>query len=475
MKLKTLLIAACASLAFIACDESTATLGGSITSDMDHLEIATDTFKLSSRSIVVDSVYARNSVSYLGTIRDPETGDYIQANYMTQFHTLENYEFPPLDSIVSRDEKGLVMADSCELRLFFHDFYGDSLTSMKCTAYEMNKPMKENVQYYSNFDPKAEGFISPDGLKKSTVYTLTDLNVPESARHDEDFTNNIRIRLNDAYTDKNGVTYNNYGTYVMRTYYEHPDYFKNSIRLTNNVIPGFYLEATGGIGSMAYVAVTQLNIYFTYNGKSDSVAYTGTTSFAGTNEVMQRTNIINDRPAVQQLANDETCTYLKTPAGIFTELTIPVDEICEGHANDSINTAKFSLQRIINTTDSEYNFPNPTSLLLLPKDSLNSFFENRDIINNKISFLSSYDNSKSIYTFGNISSLINAMHTAKMKGEATEDWNKVVVVPVTTTTNNSGNIVKIVHNMSFTSTRLVGGARNPYDDIKLSVIYSRYK
>ena len=475
MNLKSLLCVACAAIALSACDEDTRSLGGSLTSDMDHLEISTAAFTIASRSIAVDSVYARNTVSYLGTIRDPETNNYIQEHYMTQFHTLEDYEFPPIDSIISRDASGEVQADSCEIRMFFYDFYGDSLTSMKCTINEMEKPMTENVKYYSNFDPKGEGLLRIGGLEKSATYSLTDMNVSHLSLISSEYTKNILVRLDDEYTDKTGKKHNNFGTYVMRSYYAHPEYFKNSIKLTNNVLPGFYIEATGGLGAMAYVAITQLNIYFKYNGISDTAAYTGTASFSGTQEVMQRTNVVNDNDKIKELVADETCTYLKTPAGIFTELTLPVDEVCKGHENDTINSAKFSLQRIVNETDSKYNFPAPTTLLMLPKDSLYTFFENKDLANYKTTFLSLYDSTKNIFTFDNIGSLIKAMYNAKMKGEATENWNKVVLVPVTTSTNTSGVITRIVHNMAFTSTKLVGGAKNPFDEIVLNVIYSKYK
>ena len=55
-----------------------------------------------------------------------------------------------------------------------------------------------------------------------------------------------------------------------------------------------------------------------------------------------------------------------------------------------------------------------------------------------------------------------------------EDWNKVVIIPVTITTNSSGQIVKVVHDMSLTSTKLIGGENNPYDDVTLSVVYSKF-
>lgn len=475
MNIKSLLILACAALCFVACDEDTDTLGSSLTSNTDHLEISTDTFEVSTRSILIDSVYARNTTSYLGTVRDPETGEYFTANFMTQFHTLENYNFPELDSIISRDENGMVQADSCELRIFFSGFYGDSLSSMKCAAYELDRPMKQSIRYYSNFDPKKEGLLRKGGVKATSVYSLTDMNIPRANREHSNYSKNIRISLNKPYTDKEGKTYNNYGTYIMRKYYEHPEYFSNSTRLTNNVIHGFYIESTSGIGNIAYATITQLNVYFRFKSKSKSTDKTGMNSYAGTQEVMQRTNFVNNKSTMKKLVDDETCTYLKTPAGIFTEMTLPVEQICGGHVNDTINSAEITLQRIRNSVESKYTYDIPATVLMIPKDSLHSFFENKDIINNKTSFLATYSKTNNTYTFNNIGSLIKAMQHAKESGETSADWNKVVIIPVTTTTNTSKEIIKIVHNMSLSSTRLVGGAKNPNSPIKINVIYSKYK
>ncbi len=464
-----------------ACDDNTDTLGGSLTSNMDHLEIATDTFVLSTRSIAADSVLARNTTSYLGAIRDPETGEYITSHYMTQFHTLENYEFPPLDSIASVDAYGDIVADSCELRIYWASYYGDSLTSMKCSVYELDNPMKESVNYYSNFDPLAEGLIrdaASGGLKANKSYTLEDMNVERSTRDDTYYTKNIRVLLNDPYTAKDGKTYNNYGTYVMRKYYTEyggdPENFKNSVMLANNVVPGFYIESSGGLGNMAEVRLTQLNIYFSYKDAQDSI-YAGTTSFAGTEEVLQRTNYVNESGKIAELVADNTCTYLKTPAGIFTEVTIPVDDICLNHANDTINSAKFTLQRLNNTIKSEYSLDIPQTLLILPADSLYSFFENKDVANYKTSFLASYNSTDNTYVFNNIGSMVKAMQQAKLEGGTSENWNKAVIVPVVTSYNVSSTLSNVVHDMSLAGTRLVGGPENPNGDIKISVIYSKYK
>lgn len=472
-------IAIMSCITIASCDDTTDSIGNSLTDNMDMLKVTTDTFNVATRSIVADSVLSRSTTGYLGKIRDIETGNYITGDFMAQFSTLENYKLPEKDSIVSLQD-GEVIADSCSIRLFYTDYYGDSLATMNITAYEMNEPMKEGVKYYSNFDPIAEGLIRNDGMKVNKTYTLTDLSISDEDRADESsYTPNIKINLNKPYTDKNGVTYNNYGTYIMRMYYEDPDRFKNSYNFIHEVCPGFYFKTNDGIGSMAYITVSQLNIYFRYLNDS---TYVGTTSFSATEEVLQTTNISNDKQNIADLANDNTCTYLKTPAGIFTEITLPVDEIIENHSNDTINTAKISLTRINNNTHDEYSLSAPSTLLMIPKDSLYTFFENGDNVDYKKSFIATYSSSTNQYTFNNISGMITYMADIKKKGLAENsnwlnehpDWNRVVVIPVSVTTNSSSQIVKIVHDMSLTSTKLVGGSENPYEPIKINVIYSKF-
>ena len=472
-------IAIMSCITIASCDDTTDSIGNSLTDNMDMLKVTTDTFNVATRSIVADSVLSRSTTGYLGKIRDIETGNYITGDFMAQFSTLENYKLPEKDSIVSLQD-GEVIGDSCSIRLFYTDYYGDSLATMNITAYEMNEPMKEGVKYYSNFDPIAEGLIRNDGMKVNKTYTLTDLSISDEDRADESsYTPNIKINLNKPYTDKNGVTYNNYGTYIMRMYYEDPDRFKNSYNFIHEVCPGFYFKTNDGIGSMAYITVSQLNIYFRYLNDS---TYVGTTSFSATEEVLQTTNISNDKQNIADLANDNTCTYLKTPAGIFTEITLPVNEITENHSNDTINTAKISLTRINNNTHDEYSLSAPSTLLMIPKDSLYTFFENGDNVDYKKSFIATYSSSTNQYTFNNISGMITYMADIKKKGLAENsnwlnehpDWNRVVVIPVSVTTNSSSQIVKIVHDMSLTSTKLVGGSENPYEPIKINVIYSKF-
>ena len=246
------------TIAISSCTEDTTMVGNTLVSSSDQFTIVSDTFDVSTRSFIADSVLARSSYSYLGKIKDPETGSYITADYMTQFSVLEeeaDLVFPPLDILRGEqdDHSDLALADSCFIRIIVNDFMGDSLAAMKMTAYELNKPVKENRQYYTNFDLEENGFLRTDGIRKSTLYSLSDLTQSDSLRQlNQDGLNYFRIEipLNDPYTDKNGVTYNNYGSYLMRTYYDHPEYFKNSQTFIQKVCPGFYFKTTDGLGLM---------------------------------------------------------------------------------------------------------------------------------------------------------------------------------------------------------------------------------
>jgi len=487
MKLKLFAGLVIAATALIACDDTTDTLGNSLTNNTDQFDILTDTFNVTTKSITVDSVLSRSQYSYLGHIKDTETGTYVTSNYTTQFAILERMDeststlFPKEDSIRSIED-GKVVADSCKMRIYFYSSIGDSLNPMKLSINELAKPVDEGIAYYSNFDPEAEGYLRNDGheIKKNKVYTTLDLNLSDSLRGkvvDKTNMENVTIPLNDKYTDVDGKEYKNYGTFLLRKYYEHPEYFDNSYSFIHNVCPGFYVKSTNGLGVMSEVYMTEISLYYRF--ESNDTLYNGACVLSGTEEVMQTTRVVNDKQTMKALADDNSCTYLKTPAGIFTEVTLPIDEIISGHESDTISSAKIVFTRY-NSKDSESYITAPQNVLLLPKDSLFSFFENKNLSDNKTSYLCSLNESYNTYTYNNISNLVTAMANAKKNGTASADWNKAVLVPVTLATSTSSSsttstVIGVSNNMSLTSTRLVGGSANQHSPITISIIYNKFK
>lgn len=488
--LRLLTVLVIAALTFAACDDTTEGIGGSITNKIDNINISNSAFNVTTKSIVAGAVLSRNNTGLIGKMKDPETGNYVKGDYMTQLSVLPTFDVDTLDYI-KQANKGSIEADSCYLLVSYNASYGDTIAPMKVTAYEMTKPMSEDQEYYSNYDAFKEGWVSETNQHWSSNYNLSNTSDVK----------NFKIYLNKEYK-KDGKRYKNYGSYIMQTYAEHPEYFKTNYKFLHNVCPGFYIKNVGGTGNMAKIWNTELIFYWTRHktikakdGVKDSTAVSiGYNRFDGTEEVLQFNKIENDTKNLEQLASQQNCTYLKSPAGIFTEVTLPIEDIMRGHEKDTLNTASISFPRLNNADeDNAYNFATPSTILMVQKDSLQSFFEKSKLADNRTSYTASYSSTgtyKNAYTFQNIANLVSAMYKNKGKGE---NWNKVVLVPVnviTTTQGYSTVISKINHDMSLASTRLIVGTDDPDKDyttdkktgkkvasgpIRIKVIYSKFK
>lgn len=474
--LRLLTVLVIAALTFAACDDTTEGIGGSITNKIDNINISNSAFNVTTKSIVADSVLSRNNTGLIGKMKDPETGNYVKGDYMTQLSVLPTFSVDTLDYI-KQANKGSIEADSCYLLVSYNASYGDTIAPMKVTAYEMTRPMSEDKEYYSNYDAFEKGWVNENNQHWSSNYNLSNTSDVK----------NFKIYLNKEYK-KGGKTYKNYGSYIMQTYAEHPEYFKTNFKFLHNVCPGFYIKNVGGTGNMAKIWNTELIFYWTRHktiNKDSTAVSIGYNRFDGTEEVLQLNKIENDKKSMEKLASQEKWTYLKSPAGIFTEVTLPIDDIMKGHEKDTLNTATISFPRLNNENeDNPYNFATPSTILMVQKDSLQSFFEKSKLADSRTSYTASYSSTgtyKNAYTFQNIANLVSAMYKNKGKGE---NWNKVVLVPVNVITTTQGYttvISKINHDMSLASTRLKRGVITTDSNgketspIQIKVIYSKFK
>ena len=476
--LRLLTVLVIAALTFAACDDTTEGIGGSITNKIDNINISNSAFNVTTKSIVAGAVLSRNNTGLIGKMKDPETGNYVKGDYMTQLSVLPTFSVDTLDYI-KQANNGSIEADSCYLLVSYNASYGDTIAPMKVTAYEMSKPMTEEEEYYSNYDAFKNGWVSESNQHWSSNYNLSNTSDVK----------NFKIYLNKEYK-KDGKTYKNYGSYILQTYAEHPEYFKTNFKFLHNVCPGFYIKNVGGTGNMAKIWNTELIFYWTRHktiNKDSTAVGIGYNRFDGTEEVLQLNKIENDTENLEELASQDQkkCTYLKSPAGIFTEVTLPIEDIMKGHEKDTLNTATISFPRLNNADeDNPYNFATPSTILMVQKDSLQSFFEKSKLADSRTSYTASYSSTgtyKNAYTFQNIANLVSAMYKNKGKGE---NWNKVVLVPVNVITTTQGYttvISKINHDMSLASTRLKRGvittdsSGKKTSPIQIKVIYSKFK
>jgi len=471
-----------------ACSDDTVSVGSDIVPSADRITASTGTYSVVSRSIAVDSVLANTSTCLLGSVVDPETRTKTTCNFLAQFHMSENSIFPDQSKLVM--DNGVPEADSCLIALYFNEYYGDSLTTMKVRVQELDtaKVMEESQAYYTNLDPA--DYVNENGYSQSFSYSVQDLTTPY-VQGSYTYAGKVTLRLSKEY-----------GTYIMQQYYAHPEYFKNSYTFIHHVCPGFYFETTGGVGSMLNIDISALDVYFRYHTVSadtgNDTIEVGMRRMAATEEVIQNTNVANTIP-VSMLDSANEYTYVKAPGGIFTEVDLPIGEVVSGeHYGDSINTAKISFTRY-NTESSGSALEPPATLLLVRKGELFSFFENGDVADSKTSYLADYSSSDNAYVFTNLSRLFTLLKQERNEGAGVSgleteaerealyaaweaknpDWNKVVLVPVNTEYSTSTSalgtttktLLRVRNDMSLSSARLVGG---PSGNITLEVVYSDF-
>ncbi len=487
-----------AVMAAASCDDSTESLGMDVMPSNDKVTAQAEVYTLSTTTVKAGAVLANTGTCYLGSVTDPELGVRTTSDFLAQFHLPEFFMLPEKDKIV-KDADGQPAADSLQIVVYFDTYYGDSLTTMKLRVRDLDAAhtLTEGEHYYSDLTPAS--FVSPTpSVDKTLAYAVKDFTRADEVTNGTSYYRNVVIKLPKSYADK-----------VVRAYYDNPSSFTSSYSFIHNVCPGFYIEHAGGQGAMITAKMMAMNLYFSYHTESstgtDSIA-DGYQRLGATDEVLQCTRTASDYP--DALSEDKLAslpyTLVKSPAGLFTEVTLPVSDIIDGtdgsgtHYNDSVNQAQLTL-RSYNSTASAYSIPAPSTLLLVRKAKMKDFFENDNLPDSRESYIASYTSAYGVYTFSNIAQLVTTLKNERDKGAgvlvsdtpqerkakyavweaANPDWNKALLVPVqadySTSTSSSGSSTKTLsrlrHEMGLYSAKLQGGK-----DVKIdmSVIYGRF-
>lgn len=523
MKAKYALIALLA-ITFFGCDDNTAGLGlGMFPGSDQNINGKLTTFDVTTKSIPVGEVYAKTNIGYVGKFTDETFGTY-QAGFLAQLNCPEGMTFPEafkgdynsgtgkmitdfdkVDESVSKnytiitedEDNDAIAIGNCQINIYlwYDSYFGDSLTACRLSMYELDQQVdgtywyKDPKAYYTDIDPTL--YYNQESLLGRKSYTAVDLSISDSIRNLSTYTPYVKITLDKARTEKLGRDLLTKG----RT--------KDLYKEFQNIFPGLYVESDYGDGTILYVNAVQMDVAFlehardsitgaklhTYTGK-DSVIYAGR-SFTSTREVIQA-NKLENGTKIDECIDQKDCTYLKSPAGIFTEVTLPIEEISNTLGNDTLNAVKLSIP-IYNeaTSDKKFGMSVPRSVLLIRKKYKDDFFKNNELSDGIKSSLFDYSSSTTsltAYTFNNITQMVNDCLADKDKGE---DWNKFVLIPVLVTKDSSSNsyygsssnVISIQHDLKPGYARLKGGAyateASPEEQdkykLKLEVVSTSFK
>lgn len=488
MKLKFLFIA-CFALMILGCDDNSGDLGMNILPGSDKPPVGFQQFDVTTQSLLADSVYARSGTAYLGKYTDPNFGVF-EADFMTQFYCKPNFQLAfPRNQIVGLEETGQARNLSVNLYLSYKKdgFYGDSLNPCRLSVYALNEILGENKEsYYTNIDPAK--FIDPNAAPLATkAYSVVNLSIPDSVRNKKNYQPSVYVRFNN----------NDLGNRIIRLTKENPGAFENSETFARDVFKGIYVKSDHGDGTILYINQIALEVradcyvdsagVFPIKRKQkgyetqDSILQAAVAVFSSTKEIIQA-NHFQNKGKIRELVDDKSCTYIKSPAGLFTEASLPIGPISEKLANDTLNTVKLIFTNYNNNNNSsKYKNKIPEYLLMVRKKEMYTFFEKDKLADNITSYLVSHDNTNSEYSFTNISRLVTTCVNEKLEGEKKDpdwtlrnenkDWDKVVLIPVSVTKDSNKNIISIRNNLDITSVRLKGGLQEG-NQLKMEILYS---
>ena len=157
-----------------------------------------------------------------------------------------------------------------------------------------------------------------------------------------------------------------------------------------NLCKGFYVRCTHGDCSIFYIYKTVLEVNFkciTYNNKNEAIYGSYMAEFTGNEEVLQVSSI--EWTGLDDVLNDNNCSWIKSPCGVLTEIALPVDEMKKG-GTSVLNSAKIILSTV-NTPSQRFKPSAPGQLLLIRRNKVRSFFDGINKNDAIDSFIATFD------------------------------------------------------------------------------------
>ena len=555
MKAKYALIALLA-ITFWGCDDNTAGLGlGMFPGSDQNINGKLSTFDVTTESVHAGKIYAMTNVGYVGKFTDEIFGTY-QAGFLAELNCPSGMTFPGVYNGTALNDKkkatnimvdeaglgddaiGIYNTDNIndpkrklignihtiELYLWYSSYFGDSLTACRLSVYALNENLDTKNAYYTDITPEDYYDANTDNsLLGTKAYTAVDLSVKDSIRKLSTYVPSVHVSFRDKAAKEIGKE-------IIKRANELGVNFDN--KEFRKIFKGIYVKSDYGDGTVLYINQAQMNVVYkcyavdtitgvklqkkvAENGVYKDSTYYGYRTFATTREVIQANQLENDKAAIQNCINKSEWTYLKSPAGIFTQLTLPVSQIAEKLQGDTLNAVKLGIPIYNETSDKKFGMSTPNNVLLIRKKYKDSFFKGNQLSDGITSSLfTSTTTSFTQYTFNNITQMINdcladrekAEKEIHEKGSITikitdldgnskdetvnnikdwedlSEWNKFVLIPVLVTTDSSSsnsyygssNVISIQHDLKPGYARLKGGKKGTIQDAKGNPVYPEY-
>jgi len=433
-------------------------LGQSLQPGQDVISVYYDTVSVYSETVVVDSILSRSASAYLGEFTDPFFGT-TSCDFLAQLYCPYEQAFPD----------DVEQIDSAFLYLYYDSWFGDSSTLMNASVYELDKPLKRGMPYYTNFPVK--DYIQQARLLGKTSFTAGDMYSTDSMKALSTYQPVIRIPIdvnlgNRFLADSRDP--------AKAAYFKTPDAF-------NEYFNGLYVDCDFGNGSITYITHTELELCYwttlessTVEGARDSFIV-ASSYFPITKEVKQVNRFTHPdlRQYVDPFNASDSLNYIFSPAGLYTRVTVPSDVFAQlnGKAINAMNL-KIEATQLDKST---YGMAPPSSMLLVRESDAVDFFTRFGVNDNLYSFLATYDKQNECYDF-NLSYYAQKMvrELADSTSTTFEPFTSMLLIPVTVVTSSDGDNVRLEQLLTPSAVK-VKGWNHPTASMKLELVYTKSK
>lgn len=484
MNLKTTVCSLLAVLFLISCDEDTSGLGGSLTPDDDVITVTADSCFAVSRTVPAsDSLTIMSSVCCLGRYTEQESGATFESGYLTQIGCMENlyltdsvygigdHVFPEWFVNKVAGQKPYY----ADIKLYYQYYFGSPDNSIKIEIFPLDRMLDAQTRYYPDVDPAL--YCDTDAKPLASITVSGDnMQNSDSVRSLTGYYPSITVPLPDSIAK-----------FILESYFNPSTrhYFADATSFMNNVIKGFYVRCTQGDGTILFIDRTVLEVNFKFIGfdKNDEpVVESLMAEFSGNSEVTQA-NCFR-WTGLEAEVNDNSCTWIRSPFGVLTEITLPIDSMRDNEY--VLNSAMLRLSTSV-TPSVRYKPSVPTYLLLIRKEKVAEFFSKNSMTDNTESYMATYSSKYGTYTYDNIAAMVEKVYndrdewleengkTLQNGGKeayelANPDWNKVLLVPVTPNLDARATVLSYNLDISLHQVKLIGGDT----PIKIKTIRSKF-
>jgi len=479
MNLKATVCSLLAVLFLISCDNETSSLGGTLTPQGDVMFVSNDSCFAQSRTIkAADSLLIMTSMCNLGRFTEQNSGATFQSGYMTQLNCMENFTIA--DSVYGIgdhvfpqwfiDEVGDQKPYYANLVIYYSGYFGDPANPIRIEVFPLDKMLDTETRYYPNLDPSE--FCDTQAKPMASV-TVSGWNLQDSdsLRSLSGYRPSITVPLPDSVAKT-----------ILEAYFDPQKrhYFTDAASFMENLCKGFYVRCSQGDGTMFYIDRTILGVNFKYIGLDDDdepILESRIAEFQGNSEVLQL-NCLKWTGLEGELS-DNSCTWIRSPFGIITEITLPIDDMRDDEY--VLNSAQLRLSTAV-TPSSQYKPSVPTTLLLIRKDKMQEFFSKNNLADKVESFVATYSSKYGTYTYENIAAMVEKIYgdradwmeengaSAAAYEQSHPDWNKVVLIPVMANVNSLNSAISYKVDMYMRQVKLIGGST----PIKIKTIRTKF-